>query len=119
MFVHWAMDFSLPEWTQQIAQSTKDFARTHILPHVMEWDEAQTFPKELFSEMGKLGLMGVTIPEAYGGAGLTYVDYVTVIQEVASVCGSIGLSLAAHNSLCTGHMNLFGSEEQKRKYVPL
>jgi len=85
----------------------------------MEWDEAQTFPKELFKEMGNLGLMGVTIPEAYGGAGLTYIDYVTVIKEVASVCGSIGLSLAAHNSLCTGHINLFGSEEQKRKYLPL
>ncbi|HTJ15074.1 MAG TPA: acyl-CoA dehydrogenase family protein [Dinghuibacter sp.] len=113
------MDFSLPEWTHQIAQSTRDFARTHILPHVMEWDEAQTFPKELFKEMGNLGLMGVTIPEAYGGAGLTYIDYVTVIKEVASVCGSIGLSLAAHNSLCTGHINLFGSEEQKRKYLPL
>lgn len=113
------MDFSLPEWTHQIAQSTKDFARTHILPHVMEWDEAQTFPRDLFAEMGKLGLMGVTIAEEYGGAGLTYVDYVTVIQEVASVCGSIGLSLAAHNSLGTGHINLFGSEEQKRKYLPL
>lgn len=113
------MDFSLPEWTHQIAQSTKDFARNHILPHVMEWDEAQTFPKELFKEMGNLGLMGVTIPEAYGGAGLNYVDYVTVIKEVASVCGSIGLSLAAHNSLCTGHINLFGSEEQKRRYLPL
>lgn len=113
------MDFTIPEWTLQIAQSAKDFARTHILPHVMEWDEPQTFPKELFGEMGKLGLMGVTVPEAYGGAGLTYVDYVMVIQEIAKVCGSIGLSLAAHNSLCTGHILFFGSEAQKQQYLPL
>ncbi len=113
------MDFSIPEWTTQIAHSTRDFARTHILPHVMEWDEVQTFPKDLFPELGKLGLMGVTVPEAYGGAGLTYIDYVMVIQEIAKVCGSIGLSLAAHNSLCTGHILHFGSEAQKQRYLPL
>jgi alkylation response protein AidB-like acyl-CoA dehydrogenase len=85
----------------------------------MEWDEVQTFPKDLFPELGKLGLMGVTVPEAYGGAGLTYIDYVMVIQEIAKVCGSIGLSLAAHNSLCTGHILHFGSEAQKQRYLPL
>jgi alkylation response protein AidB-like acyl-CoA dehydrogenase len=113
------MDFSTPEWTLQVAQSARDFARTRILPHVMEWDEAQAFPKDLFPDLGQLGLMGVTVPEAYGGAGLTYIDYVAVITEIAKVCGSIGLSLAAHNSLCTGHINLFGNEEQKKRYLPL
>lgn len=113
------MDFTIPEWTTQVAHSARDFARTHILPHVMEWDEVQTFPKDLFPELGKLGLMGVTVPEAYGGAGLTYIDYVMVIQEIAKVCGSIGLSLAAHNSLCTGHILHFGSEAQKQQYLPL
>lgn len=112
------MDFAIPEWTTQAAQSARDFARTHILPHVMEWDEAQSFPAELFLEMGKLGLMGVLVPEKYGGVGLTYVDYVALIQEIAKVCGSIGLSMAAHNSLCTGHILLFGNEAQKEKYLP-
>jgi len=112
------MDFTIPEWTAQVAQSAKDFAKTRILPHVMEWDEAQTFPGDLFHDLGKLGLMGVTVPEAYGGAGLTYVDYVAVIVEISKVCGSIGLSVAAHNSLCTGHILAFGSEAQKKKYLP-
>jgi alkylation response protein AidB-like acyl-CoA dehydrogenase len=112
------MDFTIPEWTLQVAQSAKDFARTRILPHVMEWDEVQTFPEGLFRDLGKLGLMGVTVPEAYGGAGLTYIDYVAVIVEIAKVCGSIGLSVAAHNSLCTGHILAFGNETQKKKYLP-
>ena len=112
------MDFQLPEWTAQVSGSARDFARTQILPHVMEWDEAQTFPAELFREMGALGLMGVLVPEKYGGAGLTYVDYVHLITEIAKVCGSIGLSMAAHNSLCTGHILLFGNEAQKERYLP-
>lgn len=112
------MNFSTSEITLQVAGSARDFARKHILPHVMEWDEAQHFPVEVFKEMGKLGLMGVLVPEAYGGAGLSYTEYVHIIKEIGSVCGSVGLSLAAHNSLCTGHILQFGNEEQKKKYLP-
>lgn len=112
------MNFSTSEITQQVADSARDFARKHILPHVMEWDETQKFPLEVFKEMGKLGLMGVLVPEEYGGAGLSYTEYVHVIKEISSVCGSVGLSLAAHNSLCTGHILQFGNEEQKKKYLP-
>ena len=84
----------------------------------MEWDEPQHFPVELFKELGKLGLMGILVPEEYGGSGLSYFEYNVAIQEISKVCGSIGLSVAAHNSLCTGHIMLFGNEEQKRKYLP-
>jgi alkylation response protein AidB-like acyl-CoA dehydrogenase len=112
------MNFQTSELTDQVAQSTRDFALQHIKPFVMKWDETQEFPIHVFKEMGKLGLMGVLVPEAYGGAGLSYYEYVAIIQEIAKVCGSIGLSLAAHNSLCTGHMLSFGNEEQKRKYLP-
>ena len=113
------MEFSTDELTQQVARTARDFANQYIRPHVMEWDESQEFPHQLFKELGKLGLMGVVVPEAYGGSGLSYIEYVTVIQEIAKVCGSIGLSLAAHNSLCTGHILAFGNEEQKKKYLPL
>jgi alkylation response protein AidB-like acyl-CoA dehydrogenase len=112
------MNFQISELTQQVAQTARDFAQQHIRPHVMEWDESQEFPVHVFKEMGKLGLMGVLVPEEYGGAGLTYFEYKTVIEEVAKVCGSIGLSLAAHNSLCTGHILSFGNAEQKKKYLP-
>lgn len=112
------MNFSTSELTQQVADSARNFARIHILPHVMEWDETQEFPVQVFKEMGKLGLMGVLVPEQYGGAGLSYTEYVHVIKEIASVCGSVGLSLAAHNSLCTGHILQFGSEAQKQEYLP-
>jgi len=112
------MEFQTSELTQQVAQTAKDFARQYIKPHVMRWDESQEFPMSVFKEMGKLGLMGVLVPEQYGGSGLGYFEYVTVIQEIAKVCGSIGLSLAAHNSLCTGHIMTFASEEQKKKYLP-
>ncbi|HJU46350.1 MAG TPA: acyl-CoA dehydrogenase family protein, partial [Chitinophagaceae bacterium] len=112
------MNFQTSEITAQVAQTAKDFANQYIRPHVMEWDETQEFPVQVFKEMGKLGLMGVLVPEAYGGSGLSYIEYVAVIQEVAKVCGSIGLSLAAHNSLCTGHILTFGNEEQKKKYLP-
>ncbi len=84
----------------------------------MEWDESQAFPREVFTELGKLGLMGVLVPEEYGGSGFGYLEYVTAITELGKVCGSIGLSMAAHNSLCTGHILQFGNEEQKRKYLP-
>ncbi|HMH24020.1 MAG TPA: acyl-CoA dehydrogenase family protein, partial [Puia sp.] len=112
------MDFTTEELTQQVARTARDFAIQSIKPHVMDWDEKQQFPHELFKELGKLGLMGVVVPEEYGGSGLSYIEYVVIIQEIAKVCGSIGLSLAAHNSLCTGHILAFGNEEQKRKYLP-
>lgn len=112
------MNFEYTELTQQVAQTARDFAHQHILPKVMEWDESQHFPRQLFHEMGQLGLMGVLVPEEYGGAGLGYLEYVAIISEIGSVCGSIGLSLAAHNSLCTGHILSFGNDSQKRKYLP-
>ncbi|MFT4017983.1 MAG: acyl-CoA dehydrogenase family protein, partial [Agriterribacter sp.] len=112
------MDFETDEITRQIGETTRDFALQHIKPYVMQWDETQAFPIEVFKKMGELGLMGVLVPEKYGGAGLGYHEYSTIIQEVAKVCGSVGLSLAAHNSLCTGHILAFGNEEQKQKYLP-
>ncbi|MBI5857662.1 MAG: acyl-CoA dehydrogenase [Sphingobacteriales bacterium] len=112
------MNFQTSELTQQVAHTARDFAMKHIKPYVMEWDESQHFPVNMFKEMGKLGLMGVLVPHEYGGAGLTYFEYKTVIEEIAKVCGSIGLSLAAHNSLCTGHILSFGNEEQKKKWLP-
>ncbi|HTR28840.1 MAG TPA: acyl-CoA dehydrogenase family protein [Puia sp.] len=112
------MEFSTEELTRQVGQTARDFANQAIRPHVMRWDEEQHFPHELFKELGRLGMMGVVVPEAYGGSGLSYTEYVTIIVEIAKVCGGIGLSLAAHNSLCTGHILAFGSEEQKRKYLP-
>jgi len=112
------MNFKTAELTQQIGEMARDFAQQHIRPYVMQWDESQEFPVKTFKEMGKLGLTGVLVPEQYGGAGLSYFEYVMVIQEIARVCGSIGLSLAAHNSLCTGHILAFGNEEQKKRYLP-
>lgn len=101
-----------------IEQSAKDFAETYIRPYVMEWDESQHFPMEMMQKMGEYGFLGVLVPEAYGGAGLGYQEYISVIVEIGKVCGSIGLSVAAHNSLCTNHIFTFGNEEQKQKYLP-
>ena len=101
-----------------IEETAASFAKQNILPHVMEWDESQTFPIDVFRKMGALGFMGVLVPEAYGGSGLGYHEYISIIGEIAKVCGSVGLSLAAHNSLCTGHILAFGNEEQKKKYLP-
>lgn len=112
------MNFQPTDMQQQIAQVIRDFGKTHIQPHVLEWDESQFFPTELFKKMGGLGLMGVLVPEQYGGSGLGYLEYVTVVSEIARFCGAIGLSVAAHNSLCTGHILQFASEEQKQKYLP-
>lgn len=112
------MDFLPSEITVQVAAAARDFASQHIRPHIMEWDEAQIFPVDVFKKMGQLGLMGVLVPEAYGGAGLGYFEYVAIIVEISKVCGSIGLSLAAHNSLCTNHILTFGNDEQKQKYLP-
>lgn len=102
-----------------IAETIRDFAEKNIRPRIMEWDEAQTFPVEVFRQLGELGLMGVLVPAEYGGSGFSYDEYVTAISEISRVDPSIGLSVAAHNSLCTGHIMEFGNEEQKKKYLPL
>lgn len=112
------MNFDYNENQKMIAQTIRDFADREIRPKMMEWDESQYFPRELFHKMGELGFMGVYIPEAYGGSGFSYFEYVTVVSEIAKVCGSIGLSTAAHNSLCTGHIYYHGTEAQKKKYLP-
>lgn len=101
-----------------IQESARDFAETYIRSHVLDWDEQQHFPLELFRKMGEYGFLGVLVPEAYGGAGLSYQEYITVIEEISKVCGGIGLSVAAHNSLCTNHILLFGSDAQKHEYLP-
>jgi alkylation response protein AidB-like acyl-CoA dehydrogenase len=116
--IHTTLNFKPTENQQMVAQMAKDFAEKYIRPHVMEWDESQTFPRATMQEMGKLGLLGVLVPEEYGGAGLGYYEYIVAIQEVTKVCSSVGLSMAAHNSLCTGHILQFGNEEQKKKWLP-
>ena len=112
------MNFDLTEEQLMIKKTVRDFANRRILPKRMEWDEEQYFPVEVFKEMGEIGLMGMLVPEEYGGAGLGYVEYKEAIVELAKVCGSVGLSMAAHNSLCTGHILQHGSEDQKKKYLP-
>lgn len=114
------MNFELNEEQNQIKYSVREFAESEIRPNVMEWDESQHFPAELRPKLAELGLMGVLFPEEYGGAGMGYVEYATIIEELGRVDGSVGLSVAAHNSLCSNHIYLYGSEEQKQKYlVPL
>lgn len=112
------MSFDVSENQKMIAQMVRDFGAREIKPFSMEWDEAQHFPVDLFRKMGGLGLMGVLVPEEYGGSGFGYHEYVTAIVEVSKIDGSIGLSVAAHNSLCTGHILQHASEEQKQKYLP-
>ena len=112
------MNFEEKETISAIRDMVRDFSTKEILPHVMEWDEAQHFPRDTFSRMGELGLLGMLVPEAYGGAGLGYFEYVAAIEELASVCGAVGLSMAAHNSLCTNHILTFGTEEQKQRWLP-
>jgi alkylation response protein AidB-like acyl-CoA dehydrogenase len=112
------MDFGQSENQEMIAEMVRRFAETSIRPEFMKWDEEQIFPVNLFRKMGELGLMGILVPTEYGGAGFGYNEYVTAIVEVSKVCGSIGLSMAAHNSLCTGHILQFANEEQKKKYLP-
>ncbi|RYF85033.1 MAG: acyl-CoA dehydrogenase [Chitinophagaceae bacterium] len=112
------MNFETAEITAQVAQTARDFALQNIKPNVMEWDESQEFPVHIFKQLGELGMMGVLVPEQYGGAGLSYFEYKAVIEEIAKVDGSIGLSVAAHNSLCTGHILAFGNEEQKQRWLP-
>ena len=112
------MNFDQSENQIMITQMIRDFAEKEIRPYIMEWDESQQFPVHVFKKLGELGLMGVFIPEEYGGSGFGYLEYVTVVTEIAKVCGSIGLSVAAHNSLCTGHIYYHGNEAQKKKYLP-
>lgn len=112
------MSFQTNENQQMIAEMIRKFGKDHILPQMMEWDESQKFPVEVFKKLGELGLMGVLVPTEYGGSGFSYTEYVTAIIELGKICGSIGLSMAAHNSLCTGHILQFGNEEQKKKYLP-
>lgn len=112
------LSFAPTENQEMIAQTVRAFAEKHIRPFVMEWDESQHFPVDLFRKLGEQGLMGVLVPEVYGGAGLGYFEYVTVVSEISRVCGSIGLSVAAHNSLCTGHLLQFGNETQKQEWLP-
>jgi alkylation response protein AidB-like acyl-CoA dehydrogenase len=111
------MDFELNEEQQQIKMSVREFAEGEIAPHVREWDESQHFPVELLPKLAAQGFMGVIFPEEYGGAGMGYVEYVTIIEELSRVDGSVGISVAAHNSLCSNHIFMFGSEEQKRKFL--
>lgn len=112
------MNFEYSETQSMIAASARDFAEKNIRPYIMDWDESQEFPIKLFKKMGEMGFMGVLIPEAYGGSGLGYHEYIAVIEEISKVDPSIGLSVAAHNSLCTNHIFTFGNEEQKKKWIP-
>ncbi len=112
------MNFDITENQLMIEQMVKDFAEKEIRPNVMKWDESQDFPVDLFRKAGELGLMGVLVPEEFGGAGLGYFEYISVIRGISKICGSIGLSIAAHNSLCTNHILKFGNESQKSKWLP-
>ena len=112
------MDFSYNENQQMIADMIRTFGKNEITPNVREWDDNQIFPIEVFRKLGELGLMGVLVPTEYGGSGFSYTEYVTAIEELSILDPSIGLSMAAHNSLCTGHILQFGSEEQKKKWLP-
>ena len=112
------MDFQYSEEQKMISNSAKDFAEQYIRPNIMKWDESQYFPREILEKAGEMGFMGIFIPEEYGGSGLGYHEYVSIIEEISKVDPSIGLSVAAHNSLCTGHIFYFGNEEQKKKWLP-
>ncbi len=112
------MNFDYSETQQMVAEAAKNFAIQHIKPYVMEWDESQTFPVQVFKKAGELGFMGVLVPEVYGGSGLGYHEYIAIIEEISKIDPSIGLSLAAHNSLCTNHILSFGNEAQKKKWIP-
>jgi len=112
------MNFEYTENQRMIADMIKNFAEKEIRPNIMKWDETQEFPVEVFKKLGKLGLMGAVVPQEYGGSGMTYNEYVVVVSEISKVCGSIGLSVAAHNSLCTNHIYMFGNEEQRKKWLP-
>src|SRR5437879_1463443 len=111
------MNFELTEEQLQMKMSVREFAEAEIAPHVLEWDEAQHFPIELQPKLAELGLLGILFPEEYGGADLGYVEYATAVEELSRVDGSVGISIAAHNSLCSNHIYQFGTEAQKQKYL--
>lgn len=112
------MNFSYSEEQKMVAQAATDFAKQYISPYIMEWDEAQTFPVEVFRKAGELGFMGILVPEMYGGSGLKYHEYIAIVEEISKIDPSIGLSIAAHNSLCVNHILKFGNEEQKQRWLP-
>jgi alkylation response protein AidB-like acyl-CoA dehydrogenase len=112
-----SLDFQLNDEQQQLKKSVREFAEREIAPHVMEWDEAAKFPMEIVKELGRLGLLGIVFPTEYGGAGMGYVEYVTAIEELSRVDGSVGIIVAAHTSLCSNHIYIAGNEEQKQKYI--
>lgn len=112
------MNFQEQDTIAAIRGMVRDFAAQEMAPHVLDWDETQHFPRELFQKMGQLGLMGMLVPEAYGGSGLGYHEYAAAIEELAAACGAVGLSMAAHNSLCTNHILTFGNEGQKQRWLP-
>ena len=112
------MNFQEQDTIAAIRGMVRDFAAQEMAPHVLDWDETQHFPRDLFRKMGQLGLMGMLVPEAYGGSGLGYHEYAAAIEELAAACGAVGLSMAAHNSLCTNHILTFGNEEQKQRWLP-
>jgi alkylation response protein AidB-like acyl-CoA dehydrogenase len=111
------MDFTYPDEVVQVRNVAREFAENEIRPHVMEWDETQTFPRDILSRLGELGFLGILIPSEYEGSGLGYLEYVAIIEELSRVDGSVGISVAAHNSLCTGHIFTFGTEEQRRRFI--
>ena len=111
------MDFTLPEHVEALRQEVRKFAEKEIRPHVMEWDESKTYPMDVIKRLGEMGMLGVIFPEEYGGAGMGYIEYAVVIEELSRVCGSVGISVAAHNSLCSNHIYSMGNEAQKQKYL--
>lgn len=111
------MDFTLPEHVEALRQEVRKFAEKEIRPHVMEWDESKTYPMDVIKRLGEMGMLGVIFPEEYGGAGMGYIEYAVVIEELSRVCGSVGISVAAHNSLCANHIYSMGNEAQKQKYL--
>ncbi len=111
------MDFTLPEHVEALRQEVRKFAEKEIRPHVMEWDETKTYPMEVIKRLGEMGMLGVIFPEEYGGAGMGYIEYAVVVEELSRVCGSVGISIAAHNSLCSNHIYAMGNEAQKQKYL--
>ena len=112
------MDFSYAKELEIIAHAANAFAKQYILAHRQEWDKSQTFPIDVFRKAGELGFMGILVPEAYGGSGLGYHEYITIVDEISQIDPSIGLSIAAHNSLCVNHLLTFASEEQKKRWLP-
>src|SRR5215469_10791948 len=111
------MEFSLTDEQKQLRRTVREFAEGEILPHVMEWDEASKFPAEIIPKLADMGFLGVIFPENFGGAGMGYLEYAIIIEELSRVDGSVGIIVAAHNSLCTNHIFKFGTEAQRNKYV--